>query len=272
VIELESRILREFGFTVRMCGEIECYIIGMDAGREEDFWQAVTDQCAARGVSLGSIARERGEGQFECRMNPTYAAEAAQALVDLKHIIHECAADHRLAADFSALPYPTKPGSGLHWHLHLENAQGQHQFLKQEERLSPPLSATLGGLLQTLFAMMPFFASQDASYARLQSGQDHVPVAASWGGNNRSAALRMPESVIPLRHIEHRVCGADADPYASAWAVLVGIHYGLARQPDPGPQMFGNAGDAKYGLPRIPLSYEESYEAFRQAEWVQDYL
>tara|TARA_B100001123_G_scaffold422622_1_gene531765 strand:- start:1327 stop:1713 length:387 start_codon:yes stop_codon:yes gene_type:complete len=114
--------------------------------------------------------------------------------------------------------------------------------MKQEDQLSEALQATLGGLLHMLeTSSMPIFAANDAAVSRLRSSADHVPVAACWGGNNRSVALRLPESVVPHRHIEHRVPGSDADPQEVIAAILQGVHYGLKRQPDPGPQFHGDA-------------------------------
>lgn len=49
------------------------------------------------------------------------------------------------------------------------------------------------------------------------------------GGNNRTTAIRIPTSTIDsqTRHIEHRIPGADSDPYLVISAILAGVHYGL---------------------------------------------
>jgi glutamine synthetase len=41
--------------------------------------------------------------------------------------------------------------------------------------------------------------------------------------------------------IEHRVAGADANPYLMMAAILAGIHHGLTNQIDPGEPIEGNS-------------------------------
>jgi glutamine synthetase len=42
------------------------------------------------------------------------------------------------------------------------------------------------------------------------------------------------------RHLEHRVAGADANPYLAIAAVLAGMHKGIVDRLDPGPAIEGN--------------------------------
>ena len=55
----------------------------------------------------------------------------------------------------------------------------------------------------------------------------YAPLAATWGHDNRTVALRVPSGPPEARRIEHRVAGADASPYLVLAAVLAGIHHGL---------------------------------------------
>jgi glutamine synthetase len=63
---------------------------------------------------------------------------------------------------------------------------------------------------------------------------EFVPVTTAWGENNRSMAFRVRPSDPANRRIEHRVSGAEANPYLVAAAVLAGVHHGLAQALDPG--------------------------------------
>lgn len=266
---LSVRILEDYHFSVWLCAEIECYITGL---RDDHvFLQAVADYCENRQLPLGSMARESGVNQFEFRLSPTLPLDAAESLMSVKHAILALAHEMGGNANFSVQPIASEPCSGLHWHLHLANEAGANVFLKHEEEMTPPLSSCLGGLLFTMPALMPCFMPAETSYTRLQGGYDHVPTTVSWGGNNRTVALRLPESVVPVRHIEHRVSGADADPLVSVWAILLGVHYGLTHRPDPGVQIFGRAGDTQYNLPQLPLSASDGWAAFDTAEWLDGY-
>ena len=62
----------------------------------------------------------------------------------------------------------------------------------------------------------------------------YAPVAVTWGINNRSVSLRVPAGPPASRHVEHRVAGADANPYLVAALVLGGMLHGIERQLRPG--------------------------------------
>ena len=59
--------------------------------------------------------------------------------------------------------------------------------------------------------------------------------------NNRTVAMRVPHSDAENVRIEHRISGADANPYLVTAAVLAGILDGLNEAGDPGPPVSGNA-------------------------------
>ncbi|MFO1187661.1 MAG: hypothetical protein U1E87_09575 [Alphaproteobacteria bacterium] len=54
-----------------------------------------------------------------------------------------------------------------------------------------------------------------------------VPVNRHWGINNRSTGLRIPAGDSAARRIEHRVSGADSNPYLVLAAILAGALHGL---------------------------------------------
>ena len=68
-----------------------------------------------------------------------------------------------------------------------------------------------------------------------------VPLNDCWGFNNRTVAMRIPHSDEANTRIEHRIAGADANPYLVTAAVLAGILHGLDSKGDPGPAIKGNA-------------------------------
>ena len=71
-----------------------------------------------------------------------------------------------------------------------------------------------------------------------------VPVTRSWAYENRSVALRIPTGSPKARRIEHRIAGADANPYLTLATLLAGVHHGLTNKVDPPPPIEGNAGTA----------------------------
>jgi len=69
---------------------------------------------------------------------------------------------------------------------------------------------------------MAVFAPHANSYRRFRA-MSYAPVAPTWGVNNRSVSLRVPAGPPASRHVEHRVAGADANPYLVAALVLAGM-------------------------------------------------
>jgi glutamine synthetase len=88
--------------------------------------------------------------------------------------------------------------------------------------------------------------------------------------NNRGVALRIPVSDADNRRVEHRVAGADANPYLLTAAVLAGIHHGLTRKLDPGSPLEGNA----YRDPHcaLPVTWPEAAAAFERSAFVREYF
>ena len=241
-----------------IAGEIEFYLHGSSALDTEPFWRDLRQACAAEKIDLYHIEKERGHEQYEVALMPAAPQQAIHQLVWLKSWLSEQAGNHRLKADFSAKPFTHQPGSGLHIHLHLEDEQGRNVFFKHDALMSEPLRWSIGGLLARLPHDMPIFAPHPESYLRFEHAGEHTPTTISWGANNRTCAIRLPDSKTHEKHLEHRVAGADADPVRVIEAVLAGVCYGLVERVEPPAQIYGRAGDSIYALPRLPLSLEEA--------------
>jgi glutamine synthetase len=231
--------------------EIEFYLSG-SAGRDlGSFWSEVRARCEAERIGIYKIEKETGDEQHEVALQPLGdVAEIIRQTDALKALLAECAKAHEMHADFSAKPKPDQPGSGLHVHVHLEDAHGYNLYEKTNDIMSDALRHSLGGLLATMKRHMPVFAPTLASRLRFVAG-GNAPLTLSWGANNRTTALRLPDTGVPQKRIEHRVAGADADVGAVLAAILEGIAFGLAQGCEPGPQMYGDASLPMYGLERL---------------------
>ena len=98
-----------------------------------------------------------------------------------------------------------------------------------------------------------------------------MPVRRSWGLREplgRLAGCRLGEG--KARRIEHRIAGADANPYLTLATALAGIHHGLTNALDPGPPREGNAGETLD--PEIPFRPWRALERLAQSEVLAGYL
>ena len=97
-----------------------------------------------------------------------------------------------------------------------------------------------------------------------------VPVNTSRGTNNRSVAFRVPAGEGAARRIEHRIAGAEANPYLVMAAVLAGVHHGIAKGLAPTPPSDGNAGAV--ADPDLPLKLWTALDRLEASEFWADWL
>ncbi len=83
-------------------------------------------------------------------------------------------------------------------------------------------------------------------------------------------SLRVPGGPANSRHIEHRICGADANPYLAAAAILAGIHRGIRENLDPGEPVQGNGYAQATQL--LPTDWLTSLTALENSAWARDAL
>jgi glutamine synthetase len=169
------------------------------------------------------------------------------------------AARHGLIASFMAKPFSDRAGSGMHLHASVVDDTGRNLFAAAEPEGTVLLRQAIGGLRETMADGIAVFAPHANSYRRFRA-QSYAPVAPTWGVNNRSVSLRVPAGPPESWHVEHRVAGADANPYLVTALVLAGMLRGIDAQSDPGPPVTGN-GYAQNVVPRWPLHWPQGPRA-----------
>ena len=84
-------------------------------------------------------------------------------------------------------------------------------------------------------------------------------------------ALRIPAGSPKAARVEHRVSGADANPYLVLACVLAGVHYGMKNKLDPGEPTVGN-GYEQHGGKIVPRSMISALDRFVEGDIVKEYL
>lgn len=249
IAQLTQLLRADFSLKAVWGVELEFYLIPeLDEAVLPDFWRAV---CRAVPGGIPLFEHERGKGQLELAWpTATDAVWLAHRVALTREAIIRLAPQFSCRADFAAKPFADDYGSAIHVHVHVENSAGENMFTKQEEQLSPALADALGGLLATMQYAMPVFCPTEKSFARLVPKM-HAPTTLSWGANNRTTALRLPDARGPYRRIEHRVAGADADIFAVIAVIFGGLIHGFTHHLAPDAQIFGDAADAQYDLPKL---------------------
>lgn len=303
VLEHALRPLAKMGLRVVMATELEFFLLRGDTDRPaprapripgigrrqhgaqvyhpddlnevQPFLEDVYAFSEAQRIPADTVISEYGPGQFEINLihvdDPVLACDHA---VLLKRAVKAAAIRHGLVACFMAKPFADLSGNGLHIHMSLVDRNGKNFFSHGRDTLSvPPFSARLrhsvGGLLETMAEATAIFAPNANSYRRLRP-ENFAPVDTNWGYNHRDVAVRIPQSDEKNLRIEHRVAGADANPYLVTAAVAAGIHHGLKNRCDPGRMV--RERERLTLETRIPDRWETALDRFSRSRVLPAYL
>lgn len=224
------------------------------------FFARLYEVCDAQGLSLDTAIAEAGPGQFEVNLkhqaDPVRAADEA---ILLRRAIKGVAASFDWLATFMAKPFGQLPGNGMHVHMSLVDDEGANAFDNGAPEGAPLLRQAIAGLIRTAPEAMIFFAPHMNSMRRFQEGS-HAPTRAGWGYENRTAAIRIPTDTDANRRFEHRVAGADANPYLVLAALLAGALHGIEQRLEAPPPIDGNAYAAD--APGLPTDWRGALAAF----------
>ncbi|WP_431321846.1 glutamine synthetase family protein [Rhizobium sp. YTU87027] len=201
----------------------------------DDYLQTVRAYAKAQGLPADATTAEFGPGQFEINLlHRPDALAAADDCIYLKRIVEQAARKHGLKSTCMAKPYSDHAGSGLHVHASVLDKDGRN-ILDAKGDDPRRLKSVCAGLLQTMRDAQLVFAPFANSYRRFQPGS-FAPVDLTWGYGHRGTAVRIPDLNGPAARIEHRVAGADANPYLLLAAILGGMLLGIDSELDPGEE------------------------------------
>ncbi|HVF82634.1 MAG TPA: glutamine synthetase family protein [Sphingomicrobium sp.] len=293
--------LKEIGLTPDIACELEFYLLERESGAdgtprpalaggqqrgdiqvygltELDDQRAFLDDLYAfsdaQGIPLESAISEYAAGQFELTlMHKADALRACDEAVMYKRVVKETARLHGLEATFMAKPFAETAGNGMHLHASLLDEAGKNAFASEDPEGSPLLRHAIGGMQALLADSFALFAPNANSYRRFRANS-YAPVAPTWGVNNRTVSFRLPAGGPQTRHVEHRVCGADANPYLAMAAVLAAMHQGIVNKLDPGSAITGNGyeqASATTAAP-MPANWFAAVDRFAQSAVLKDYM
>ena len=247
--------------------------------RHYELIRAISDAMLGLGWGPYQSDHEDANGQFE--MNWTYddALVTADRHVFFKFMVKELARVHGLRATFMPKPFMHLTGSGCHAHVSLWDRAGETNLFHEptgELGLSALAYQFLGGILIHAEALTALFTPTVNSFKRINaaptvSGATWSPNAISYGANNRTHMVRIPE---PGR-FELRLMDGAANPYLLQAGILAGGLDGIVRRLDPGRRLDVNMyepGAAPAGIPRLPLNLLDALRAFQTSTALREAL
>jgi glutamine synthetase len=233
----------------------------------DGYLQTLRAYAKAQDLPADATTAEFGPGQFE--VNLLHRADALAAADDclyLKRIAEQAARRHGLKSTCMAKPYSDHAGSGLHVHASIIDRQGRN-ILDAKGGEPKRLKSVTAGLLNTMREAQLIFAPFANSYRRFQPGS-FAPVDLTWGSGHRGTAIRIPDKDGPAARIEHRVAGADANPYLLLAAILGGMLTGLDGELDPGEET--TPSHTPVISTRLTHDFLSAVETFRTSPFIAD--
>ena len=222
---------------------------------------------------------EDANGQFEINWNFADALTTADQVAFFKFMVKSIAEKHGLRATFMPKPFINLTGNGCHVHLSVWDKDAKTNLFedaKGELGVSKLGYHFLGGLMQHAAAMCAITNPTVNSYKRINaprtiSGATWSPSSITYGGNNRTHMVRIPDD----QRLELRLADGAANPYLLQAAVLAAGLDGIERKLDPGPRSDTNTytDPPQPGSARpLPSSLEEALTAFGQDQLLRQAL
>ncbi|MGL4190816.1 MAG: glutamine synthetase family protein [Sphaerotilus sulfidivorans] len=232
----------------------------IDAVNEFDpLFEDVYSYCEQMELNVDTLIHEIGAGQMEINFFHDHPLGLADEVFFFKRTVREAAMRHNMFATFMAKPIAGEPGSAMHIHQSIVDAQGRNIFSNADGSASDMFRWYIGGLQKYIPAAMALFAPYVNSYRRL-ARFTAAPINIQWGTDNRTVGIRSPVASPAARRIENRVIGADANPYVALAATLACGYLGMKNRVEPTPECKGDAYLGDYQLPR---SLGEALEKLR---------
>ncbi len=233
--------------------------------RTSDILNEIQEACRIQNLPTDSLIAEYGPGQYEINFRHSDdVLAAADDAIRFRRLVRGVTRNHRLSATFMAKPYAEHPGNGMHVHVSVDGPGGN--VFDAPKGMAEPLRQAVAGVLATMADAHAVFSPHLNSYRRFAPGS-FSPNRPDWGRDHRGAAVRLPETTGPAARLEHRIAGADVNPYLALTAILGGILHGFDANPAL-PLPLDDPGHA----PAPPLSHDWhlSVARFAASDFIED--
>ncbi len=234
--------------------------------RSFDFVAEITRHVNSLGWEMYATDHEDANGQFEQNFAYANALTTCDRAVFYRYMVEALAQERGLIATFMPKPFAHLTGSGAHFHMSLWDGE-TNLFMRDpgdDPRglgLSDLAYQFIAGLKAHAKAYIALTAPTVSSYKRLvigapTSGATWAPAYITYGYNNRTMMLRIPEA----GRIEDRTVDGSCNPYLAATAILAAGLDGIERELDPGDPTAANmyetdeAEREKMGIETLPAN------------------
>jgi glutamine synthetase len=275
-------LARELGYEPAVGPELEFFLLDPETRRPhgaalppyslaaeprlEPVVAAIRNQVRAAGIELEASNPEYAPGQYEVNIRHSGAVEAADATMLFRYAVKQIAAAHGLVATFMAKPFTELSGNGFHVHHSLWQ-EGSNAFAADSGEGEEPGAICrhfVAGLQRRIGELTLLGAPTPNAFKR-RKPTSFAPVNATWGLDNRTVAIRVPETAGDGARVEQRDAAADANPYLVIAGQLAAGLEGVRHGWEPTPRTDANAYETGADE-ALPGSLAEAIARFRASE------
>jgi len=229
--------------------------------RRYDVIKEICDAMLQLGWGPYQNDHEDGNGQFEMNWDYNDALVTADQHAFFKYMVKAIAERHGLRATFMPKPFAHLTGNGCHAHVSLWDDTGRKNLFADPEGelgVSKLGYQFMGGMMAHAQGMTAITNPTVNSYKRLNatitaSGATWSPGTVTYGGNNRTTMLRIPDA----GRFEMRLADGAVNPYLFPAVLLAAGMDGIENDLDPGKRvdldMFSEGHKVK-GAKKLPLN------------------
>jgi glutamate---methylamine ligase len=245
-------------------------------------YEIVAEICDAM-IALGwkpyQNDHEDANGQFEMNWEFDTALKTADRHAFFKFMVKSIAEKHGFKATFMPKPFANLTGNGCHVHASLWSTKdGSNVFEDEvgELGLSKTAYHFIGGLVHSAEAVCAITNPTVNSYKRINaprtlSGATWSPNTVTYGGNNRTHMIRIPDA----GRFEFRLPDGAVNPYLLPAALLAAGLDGMANSRDPGPRLDINMYTEGAKAPKakqLPLNLLDALRALEASDVLKEQL
>ncbi len=205
-VELELHLLNSQG--VPLTDGVQCYSLAK-LGELDPVLERIFESLDGI-VEIEGANTEYGPGQVEVNIAHAPPLHAADDATRLKYCVRDLARRGGALATFMAKPFAERAGNSMHLHVSLWR-DGEPAFVSLDRSQSNVMRASIGGVLRHLPGIVLYGAPTVNSYKRFEPAS-FAPATQTWGGDNRTVAVRALLQSPASARLELRTPGADGQP------------------------------------------------------------
>ncbi|AUH72317.1 glutamine synthetase family protein [Legionella sainthelensi] len=207
-----------------------------------DLYHQILQMGEVMNFPIESLHAESGPGVIEAAIAVDQIDIAGDKAALFKTFMKVLAQHNNKMATFMAKWSPHYPGQSGHIHLSLRHKEGESAFYdpSMQNNMSKLQRHFIAGQQKLIPELLAMVSPTVNSFTRLIPGF-WAPANATWGVENRTAALRVIPGNDKSQRIEYRLGSADANPYLALAVALGSGLYGIEQELELSSEIKGNS-------------------------------